>query len=109
MFGFDLIFWVDNDLAFIWHRVCFDFRILIKILFVKCNELASRTSKDLILSSFLLPSSLSLCWRQNLDKNQNLDKQINSLKIPKDFHTEFQKDSKKNSQRIPDEQFPKNS
>ena len=47
MFGFDLIFWVDNDLAFIWHRVYFDFRILIKILFVKCDELASRTSKDL--------------------------------------------------------------
>ena len=42
----------------------------------KCDELASRTSKDL--NFFLFPSSP---FTQNLDKNQNLDKQINSFHI----------------------------
>ena len=46
----------------------------------KCDELASRTS--IYGSKFLvLASSL----RQNLDKNQNLDKQINSFHIQKPY------------------------
>ena len=46
------------------------------LYFLKWDELASRTFKDLNLSSFL-PSP----FRQNLEKNQNLDKQINSFHI----------------------------
>ena len=59
-------------------------------LVFKCNELASRTTKDLNFLSFLLPSPL----RQNLDKNQNLDKQ----RIPKEFP--------KNSQDFGNIEFP---
>ena len=43
--------------------------------FFKCDELASRTFKDLNFLSFLL------ALPQNLDKNQYLDKQINSFHI----------------------------
>jgi len=46
--------------------------------------------------------------RQNLDKNQNLEKQINSFHIPKEFPKkspkipkEFPKIFPKNSQKIP--------
>ena len=44
----------------------------------KCNELASRTSKDL--NFFLFPFSP---FTQNLDKNQNPDKQIHFFHIQK--------------------------
>jgi hypothetical protein len=65
----------------------------------KCDELASRTSKDLNLSSFL-PSLL----RQNLDKNQNLDKHSSQNISPKIF---LQKNS---SKKIPPKKFlPKHS
>ena len=50
-------------------------KVISENYFFKCDELASRTSKDLNLSSFL-PR-----LRQNHDKNQNLDKQINSFHI----------------------------
>ena len=46
----------------------------LKSLVFKCDDLASRTSKDLNL--VLLPSS---AFTQNLFKNQNLDKQINEF------------------------------
>ena len=58
----------------LFSNLCFDLELTRGFLF-KCHELASRTSKDL--NFVLLPCAL----RQNLDKNQNLDKQINSFHI----------------------------
>ena len=65
----------------------------------KCVELSSRTSKDL--NFVLLPSPL----RQNLDKNQNLEKQINSFHIQITFQR-IPKKFPKNSQNIENIQFP---
>jgi hypothetical protein len=70
---------------------------------IKCNELASRTSKDLNSR----PSPL----RQNLNKNQKLDKQINSFHIQitfQRFPQRIPKEFPKNSQNIP-KKIPKDS
>jgi hypothetical protein len=79
----------------------------------KCDELASRTYTDLNSCPCVLP--------QNLDKNQNLDKQINSFhiqitfcyqlsfRIPKEFQKNYKKIQKKfqkNSQDFVNIKFP---
>ena len=71
----------------------------------KCDELASRTSKDLNSCP-----SFFLALPQNLDKNQNLDKQINSFHMQTLFFFEkckqFPKNPKENLKEI-QKKYPK--